>query len=213
MPKEAYVYKLILTYLEKNGPKTTKEIVEDTGVSYSSVAKVLPKLCRDKRVKRTSGSAHSYVYHFVTHEPANPKRLITPQTELVSKPVLPVDPEYLRGAILSWVNNGWAPKSSIAAQDLLIVLSQLHQLYWQALSRGLPVDQSDLDHLKNKLFAARDIAHNFAEFFDRLLVTTDLWDSRLSATFVLEGLEDPVSYTETARGVAEALKLTLSDRS
>lgn len=209
MPPEPYVYKLILHYLEVNGPKSSKEIVEGTLVSYSSVSKVMPKLRREQRVKRKNGPGHSYIYEFLSYEPKSKgSNLVTPVNNPNHKPL---DAEHLRNAILHWAQNGWSPKSSQAAQELLTILGKLHMIYWQALTRGLPVDQSDLDLLKTNLFVARDTAFNFAEFFDRLLATSDLWDHRRSAEYLLEGVEDPVSYVETARTVGESLRLTIDN--
>jgi hypothetical protein len=124
---------------------------------------------------------------------------------------LPVDPlgsSDLRKIINQWIEIGWTPKSTEAAQAMLTVLSQLHQFYWLQLNKGMAVDQSDLDHIKSKLMAARDIAAKFTEFFDRLLATEDLWDARKSAEYMLADCENPGEYVSNARSVSEALKIS-----
>jgi hypothetical protein len=206
MPRPKYSYDIILRFLEENkGLHSSKEIEKATGISYGAVARAVRQLTLQKRIKRRNGPAHSYLYEFVTHELPIPKGKLN-MPSLGSPPVDPLNSEYIRGAIELWVSQGWHPRSTEAAQQLLVVLGQLHQFYWLELTEGIPVDQSDLDHLRVKLKNARDIAANFLLFFDRLLVTEELWNSKSSTTFMVDGLEEPVTYIEIARRVSEALK-------
>ncbi len=203
MPREAYVYKLILGYLERNpGLHSTKSIVEKTGISYPSVARVIAQLAKEKRVSKSAGQGHSFLYEFKSYAVLNKKKTDTRQYE--AKPIAPSE---LQAISLNWVNNGWTPATIEAAQILLTALGQLFQFYWLSIERGLPVDQGDLDHLKTKLMSARNKAFKFAEFYDTLLATTQIWDARRSAEFVLDGLDNPLEYIETARNISGALKL------
>jgi hypothetical protein len=202
MKREAYIYTQVLDYLEANpGTHTTHKIAYSTGASYPAVARAVKVLTSQKRVKKKTGYGHSYLYEFKTRELSG-KAVSTGD----KPPVDPISASDLRDLIVHWSKNGWSPKSNTAASQVLLLFSQLHQFYWLQLDRGISVDQTDLDHLKAKLKAARDTAADFLAFFDKLLVTEELWDNKRSATFVLEGLEDPLSYIEIARTVSEVLK-------
>lgn len=213
MPRDAYSYRMILEFLETNpGIHTTKEIEQATQLSYGAVARAMSKLAREKRVKRRPGPGHSYRYEFLSWETKKEKELAllgyNPNALSNNPPVGPIKSSDLREVLIQWSKNGWSPRSIGSAQTLLTVMSQLHQFYWLSLNRGLEVDQSDLDHCKAKLKDARDAAFNFAEFFDSLLNTRQIWDAGNSAAFVLEGLDDeslPV-YLEQAKSVGSALR-------
>jgi hypothetical protein len=168
--------------------------------SYNMLTITNRKSTCDFTSKKKTGYGHSYLYEFKTRE-LNGKAASSDKP-----PVDPISASDLRDLIVHWSKNGWSPKSNTAASQVLLLFSQLHQFYWLQLDRGISVDQTDLDHLKAKLKAARDTAADFLAFFDKLLVTEELWDNKRSATFVLEGLEDPLSYIEIARTVSEVLK-------
>lgn len=203
MPRHAYIYTLVLEYLEKNpGLHSTQDIVTATHASYPSIARTVKQLSKEKRVKKRNGPGNSYLYEFVTYE-------IKSNGLAVASSVLPVGPfesKFLRDVIEQWIQSGWTPATIKSAETLVTVLSKIHQYYWAAIEHGVAVDQSDLDFCKTKLTDARDAAHKFAEFFDRLLATTDLWDARKSAEFMLSDLDNPGEYVSTARDVSEVLK-------
>lgn len=206
MPKEAYIYRTVLIFLKENpGFHTAKEIVEGTHASYSAVSRVLPKLSKERRIKKRSGPAHSYLYEF--NQMTAEKEEIT----LAENKIDPLAADDLRAQILTWCKTGWTPRANQAAEQLLVILGHLHQFYWMSLERGLPVDQKDLDHLKSKLIVIVETVHKFTEFFDRLLATEDLWNARRSAEYLLAGLSGDdgaaLDYVEQARSVTESVRV------
>jgi hypothetical protein len=204
--REAYIYRMVLEYLEVNkGLHSTSEILDATRASYPSIARAVRQLSKEKRIKKRHGPGNSYLYEFVTYE-VQGKTSSLPVGPVST--IVPLSDKDLRDRIKNWLDNGWPLQTPVAAQLLLDCLSQIHQFYWLMLHRGMAVDQSDLDQTKMKLQGARDTAFKFAEFFDRLLATSDLWDARKSAEFMLNGVEDPASYIDTARNVRDALRLS-----
>lgn len=206
MGRQAYVYSIVLEYLEANkGLHSTDEIVQATHVSYASIARVVRQLSKEKRVKKRHGPGHSYLYEFVTHEVSNLP------VGLANKSVPSIPSEFLKRKMNEWIKDGWNPNSMEAAQTLVTTLSQLCQLQWMAVVKGTAIDQFDLDHCKTKIANAKALADSFAGFFAGLLATDDLWDSKKLSIYMLEGESDPQAYLEHARRVNEVLPKVMLD--
>jgi hypothetical protein len=199
---------MILEYLENNkGLHSTEDIVKGTHASYGAVARACRRLFTEKRVKRRSGAGHSYLYEFVTHEIADKKssakNRVVPGA--VGPSVDPITNELLRGYINKWLTEGWKVQTPLAAQELLNVIADLCKYMWIDVTQGSGIDQTSLDMKKTQLQTARNVARNFSDFFDKLLVTNELWDSKKLTMFVLDGVDDPQDFLESARTVNESL--------
>jgi hypothetical protein len=207
MAREAYVYKLILHYLKnQEDAKLTKEISEAISIPYDTVVRVMRTLSKERRVRRTGAPGHAYKYEFLSDTPKDRKSLAIPQ-EMTRPPVDPISSELIQKITIQWTRDGWIPDTIEASQTLLTILREIYEFIWVQVNHGTPVDQSSLDHVRNKLSTARDKAFKFAEFFDRLLVTSELWNARTSAEFMLAGLEDQNEFIERAKSVSSALKV------
>lgn len=210
MAREAYIYRLILDWLKNNkGLQTTHDICEGTGVPYSSVARVVKILAREKRVKKRPGQGSGYLYEYSSHELPEDTKKNQKNFAPVPMPLPPLRASDFVGITMTWVNTGWKPASGPAAKVLVEIMSKFYKFYWLELNRGIAVDQADLDFCKSRLMEARDQVFKFAEFFDRLLNTDQLWDAKTSMSYVLSELptdSDPIDFCEQARRVEDCIQ-------
>lgn len=207
MAGKTYIYDHILEYLEKSdAPRAAKELAEVLQIPYSTTARALVRLTRERRVRKISASGNAYLYKFVSHIPKGGTGKSFALATGEERTALPVDPKDLQSVVTSWINNGWHPKSIDAAKVLVETLSSIYELQWLEVTRGQPVDQSDLDHLKLRLLEAKRMADSFADFFGRLSATDALWDSKKTTAYSLTDIEDPQSFLESVRRVSEVLQ-------
>lgn len=201
---------LILNYLHKKDvPVDTRELSTALDLEQYTIARMMKILLKEGRVKRLPGKGNGYRYKFtsfVIKAKGKTSNLGVPVDARFQKEHHPIDSELLKKTLDKWIKEGWQPKSITAAQTLVTTLSQLMQFQWLAVTKGMSVDQADLDFCKNKMLEAKIQADNFAGFFGSLLATDDLWDCKRQATYLLKDIDDPQAYLEYARRVSEVLQ-------
>lgn len=202
------LYQVILKLL-KDTPEglTTTDIQQRLATPYSTTARAMGVLSRQKRVRKLPSRGHGYIYKFKTFDlPVGQRNLPTPNlygSDGVYKELSTTD---LQAVVSQWLSSGWKPKSIDAAHQLVDILSTFYQLSWLEVTRGTPVDQSDIDHLKTRLIEAKRLADSFAEFFGRLLATDELWSSKSATSYLVREIDDPQEFLESARKVNQVLQ-------
>lgn len=202
MPKEAYVYRIILSYLEKTvEPIYTSELVNECKIPYSTVARVIRRLTKEKRVKRLPGEANSFKYKFITYElPVDASQLShsISKAHVIEPKKIPA--EMLLATAHKWANDGWSPALLNSTKGVLSALSELYR--WALLSStGQQITDNELKTPYDKLLFAKNEATKFLEFVTGLMTTKELWDGKTFAFFLLKDVTDTDSVKDLAEGL------------